>query len=325
MSGSREMPGTGVYESESVPRIRLWPTAARVWALPASVMPVAFGTVLAITIGEAPFDLALFLASLLGMALLHVGANMLNDVYDYRNGLDRQVNPASGAVVRQWITPRQGLAAAAICLAAGSLIGFYIVSRVGLSILCIGAVGVLGGILYTWGPWPLKYHAFGDLAVFLNFGVLGALGAWTVQTGSPSWVPAVWAVPMSLLVIAILHSNNWRDMGSDSDRRIRTVASCLGDAGSQTYQKVLLFGPFTIIAFLVLLTHVVDISPKMPATFLITLLAVPLAVRLARTGAQRHEPQQAQAFAALDGATAQLNLLFGLLCVAALGLHALIK
>jgi len=318
---------SGIYapERESVPWIKVCLTAGRAWSLPASTMPVAFGTVLAITIGGAAFDLPLFLLSFLGMALLQVGANMLNDVYDYRNGLDRQVNPASGAVVRGWITPRQALVGSAACIAIGSAIGFYIVSRVGIPILCLGAIGVLGGILYTWGPWPLKYHALGDLAVFLNFGVLGALGAWTVQTGHLSWVPAVWAVPMSLLVIAILHSNNWRDIGSDTDGRICTVAGCLGDAGSLAYQRVLLFAPFTIIVLLVLLTRVTPLSPKMPATFLITLLVVPLAVRLARTGSARHDPQKSQAFAAMDGATAQLNLIFGLLCVAALGLHALLR
>jgi 1,4-dihydroxy-2-naphthoate octaprenyltransferase len=217
----------GATNKDYVPWIRVCLTAGRAWSLPASTMSVAFGTVLAVTIGGAAFDLSLFLLSFLSMALLQVGANMLNDVYDYRNGLDRQVNPASGAVVRGWITPRQALVGSAACIAIGSVIGFYIVSRVGISILCLGAVGVLGGILYTWGPWPLKYHALGDLAVFLNFGVLGALGAWTVQTGHLSWVPAVWAVPMSLLVIAILHSNNWRDIGSDTDGKIRTVASCL--------------------------------------------------------------------------------------------------
>jgi 1,4-dihydroxy-2-naphthoate polyprenyltransferase len=300
-------------------------TAGRAWALPASTMSVAFGTVLAVTIGGAAFDLGLFLLAFVSMALLQVGANMLNDVYDYRNGLDTQVNPASGAVVRGWISPRRALAGAALCILIGSALGFYIVSRVGLSILGLGAVGVLCGILYTWGPWPLKYHALGDLAVFLNFGVLGALGAWTVQTGHLSWVPAVWAVPMSLLVIAILHSNNWRDIASDTGGKIRTVASCLGDARSHTYQRALLFGPFLIIAGLVLLTHVTALSPPMPWTFLITLLALPLALRLVRTGAGRHEPQKSQAFAALDGATAQLNLLFGLLCIAALGLHALMK
>ncbi len=320
-----EMDGGSKRDPNTVPWIRLCLTAGRVWALPASTMSVAFGTILALTIGGATFDFVLFLLSFVGMALLQVGANMLNDVYDYRNGIDTQVNPASGAVVRGWLTPRQALGGAAMCLLIGSAIGFYIVSRIGLPILVLGAIGVLGAILYTWGPWPLKYHALGDLAVFLNFGVLGALGAWTVQTGHLSWVPAVWAVPMSLLVIAILHSNNWRDICSDTDGRIRTVASFLGDAGSQTYQRVLLFAPFTIIALLVLLTHVTALAPRMPVTFLITLLALPLAIRLVRTGSRRHDPQKNQAFAALDGATAQLNLLFGLLCLAALGLHALLK
>jgi len=325
MSESTVVSGMQTRAKEPVSRMKLWVTAGRAWALPASITPVIFGTVLAITIGGASLDLPLFLAAFVGMALLQVGANLLNDVYDYRNGIDRQVYPASGAVVRAWITPRQGWHAAAACLAIGSLLGFYVVSQVGLSILCLGAIGVLGAVLYTWGPWPLKYHALGDLAVFLNFGFLGSLGAWTVQTGSLSWVPAAWAVPMSLLVIAILHSNNWRDIAYDSDGEISTVASCLGDARSQTYQRVLLFAPFIIIALLVLLTHVTPLAPRMPATFLVTLLALPLAIRLTRTGTRRHDPQSAEAFAGMDGATAQLNLLFGLLCVAALGLHALIK
>jgi 1,4-dihydroxy-2-naphthoate octaprenyltransferase len=325
MRESHENADTERHGNNAVPYIKVWLTAGRVWALPASTMSVAFGTLLAVTVGGAAFDFVLFLLSFVGMALLQVAANMLNDVYDYRNGIDTQVNPASGAVVRGWITPRQALVAAVMCLLIGSSFGFYIVSRIGLAILGLGAVGVLCAVLYTWGPWPLKYHALGDLAVFLNFGVLGSLGAWTVQTGHLSWVPAAWAVPMSLLVIAILHSNNWRDICSDTDGRISTVASCLGDTGSQTYQRVLLFAPFTIIALLVLLTHVTALSPRMPVTFLVTLLALPLAIRLVRTGARRHDPQKSQAFAALDGATAQLNLLFGLLCLVALGLHALMR
>jgi 1,4-dihydroxy-2-naphthoate octaprenyltransferase len=325
MRESHENADTERHGNNAVPYIKVWLTAGRVWALPASTMSVAFGTLLAVTVGGAAFDFVLFLLSFVGMALLQVAANMLNDVYDYRNGIDTQVNPASGAVVRGWITPRQALVAAVVCLLIGSSFGFYIVSRIGLAILGLGAVGVLCAVLYTWGPWPLKYHALGDLAVFLNFGVLGSLGAWTVQTGHLSWVPAAWAVPMSLLVIAILHSNNWRDICSDTDGRISTVANCLGDTGSQTYQRVLLFAPFTIIALLVLLTHVTALSPRMPVTFLVTLLALPLAIRLVRTGARRHDPQKSQAFAALDGATAQLNLLFGLLCLVALGLHALMR
>ena len=115
-------------------------------------------------------------------------------------------------------------------------------------------------------PLPLKFNALGDLAVFLNFGVLGSLGAWTVQTGTLSWVPVVWAVPMSLLVVAILHANNWRDIRSDTDGGIRTMASVLGDARSEAYYRFLLMAPFAILLVLMLLRWTSGLEPKMPLT-----------------------------------------------------------
>jgi 1,4-dihydroxy-2-naphthoate octaprenyltransferase len=304
--------------------IRKWWVAMRAFALPASTMPVIFGTVMAITIGGVPLNVLLFLAALFGMAILHTGANLMNDAYDYEKGIDRQVNPVSGSVVRGWVTPREALLAAWLFMATGLLIGFLVFLRVGMPILWIGLIGVTVGVLYTWGPLPLKYNGLGDLAVFLNFGVLGALGAWTVQTGSLSWVPAVWAIPMSLLVSAILHANNWRDMESDTRAGIRTMATILGDRRSAAYYAFLLLSPFVFVLLLILTPRAVGLNKEMPFTFLMTFLALPLALKLLRKGKNRHNPDHLQDFLSLDGATARLNLLFGLLCTAALGLDALI-
>ena len=146
----------------------------------------------------------------------------------------------SGAVVRGWITSSEALKGSALFLVVGALIGLYVVSRIGAPVLWIGLIGVSIGVLYTWGPIPLKFNALGDLAVFLNFGVLGALGAWTVQTGSLAWTPVIWAVPMSFLVVGILHANNWRDIKADSGGGIKTMASVLGDARSEGYYAFLL-------------------------------------------------------------------------------------
>ncbi|MFC2171866.1 1,4-dihydroxy-2-naphthoate octaprenyltransferase [Acidobacteriota bacterium] len=304
--------------------LKTWWVAVRPFALPASTMPVIFGTILAVTVGQAQFNLLLFLAAFIGMAVLHSGANLLNDIYDYRKGIDRHVNPVSGAVVRGWVSERQGLLAAWFLLTVGSLLGLFIVVTVGRPILWIGLSGVAIGILYTWGSWELKYNALGDLAVFLNFGILGALGAWTVQSGSLSWVPVVWAIPMSLLVAAILHANNWRDIRSDKEGGIHTMAGLFGDRGSIFYYAFLLFCPFAFVIVLICLSWLVDIEPRMPLTFLITLVALPLALKLMKKGLKRHNPDQPLDFVALDGETAKLNLLFGLLCSAALGLDALI-
>ena len=324
MNSQQQTSDKPVPEEQTPSWVRKWWTATRAFALPASTMSVIFGTVLGVTIGEARLNLPLFLAALVGMAVLHTGSNLLNDVYDFKRGIDRQVNTVSGSVVRGWITLREALFAGWVFLITGSLLGLYIFSQVGLPILWIGMAGVAIGVLYTWGPLPLKFNALGDLAVFLNFGILGTLGAWTVQTGTIFWVPAIWAVPMSLLVVGILHANNWRDIQNDTGRGIRTMASLLGDRSSEGYYAFLLFAPFALILLFISVFRMVGIDPKMPVTFLVTLLALPLALKLMKKGKRRHNPNNPQDFLALDGATAQLNLLFGVLCIAALGLHALI-
>lgn len=294
--------------------IQTWLTATRPFALPASVMPVIFGSIIAYTEADIHFHWLRFIASLLGMAFLHTGSNLMNDVYDYKKGVDQQVNPVSGAVVRGWLSPKQALKGAFIFIILGSLLGLWIVSQVGILIFYLGLIGLIIGILYTWGPFPLKFNALGDLAVFLNFGILGALGAWTVQTGTLSWIPVVWSIPMSLLVIGILHANNWRDMISDKEANIKTVAMLLGDSGSKSYFRFLLFGPFFVIMTIIVIEQSLQVRSPMPWTFLITVVAIPLAVSLDKRSELRKDPQNIQKFLALDGSVAQFNLQFGLLC-----------
>jgi 1,4-dihydroxy-2-naphthoate polyprenyltransferase len=302
---------------------RLWWIASRPYSLTASAMPVVFGTVLAVTLGGVPLHGLRFAAAFFGMLMLHVGANLVNDGVDYRRGFDRRVNPVSGAVVRGWITPRQAFAVAGVLFALGTVLLAVLAVIVGLPILWIGLAGIAIGLLYSAGPFALKYHAVGDLAVFLDFGILGALGAWTAQTGSLSWLPAVWAVPMSLLVIGILHANNWRDIEPDTTGGARTIASLLGDRLSAAYYGLLIFSPFVVVLALLGISRL-GIGPKMPFTFLITWLAFPLAVRLMRRSLARSTSPDPAQFRSLDGATGQLNLAFGLLCIAALVLAAIV-
>ena len=303
--------------------IKLWWIAARPYSLSASTMPVIFGTVMAVTIGGAEIQWLRFAAAFVGMLLLHLGANLMNDAVDFRRGVDTRVNPVSGAVVRGWITPSQAGLAAALLYLLGGAIGAWLVAEVGRPVLWIGLVGVAIGLLYSAGRFGLKYHALGDLAVFLDFGILGAAGAWTVQTGELSWIPAAWAIPMSLLVIGILHANNWRDVAADAAGGVKTIASLLGDRRSVHYYAFLLFAPFAIVLVLIGLSRLGGVGPRMPLTFLVTFLALPLAVKLMRRSLARKTSPNPLEFLALDGATGQLNLVFGLLSTAALGLHAL--
>jgi 1,4-dihydroxy-2-naphthoate octaprenyltransferase len=285
-------------------------------------MPVVFGTALAAVVGGARFSPLFFLWAILTMVALHSAANMLSDVFDFRRGLDRDVTPVSGAIVRGWLTDRQVFRGAAALFVLGTTSGLLIAWLTGRSLLIVGGIGLAVGVCYTL----LKAQALGDLAVFLNFGLLGAAGAWIVQTKVFSWLPVLWTVPMGLLVIAILHANNWRDISSDAEKRVTTLAGHLGDRGSFIYYGALLFAPFAIDIVLITLPRFTAVPLRpMPWTFLFVLLALPNALTLWGRATRRAAPRRPMDFIILDGATANHNLVFGLISTAAVVLEGFLK
>lgn len=310
------------WDMASPSTLKKWIIAGRPWSFPASTMPVVFGTALAVVAGGARFAPLRFLWALATMVVLHAAANMLSDVYDFRHGLDRDVTPVSGAVVRGWLSDRQAFRGAAALFALGSGSGLLIAAVTGRALFVVGGIGLIVGIFYTL----LKARALGDLAVFLDFGLLGAAGAWVVQTGSFSWLPIIWTVPMAMLVIAILHANNWRDIASDAERRVTTVAGHLGDRGSLIYYALLIFGPFLIDLGFIAGPRVAGgpLRP-MPLTFLLVLLALPNALKLWGRAVRRAAPRRPMDFIVLDGATANHNLVFGLLSTAAIVLEGFLR
>ena len=285
-------------------------------------MPVVFGTALAVVIGGARFSPLRFLWALVTMMILHSASNMLSDVFDFRRGLDRDVTPVSGAIVRGWLADRQVLRGATFLFALGIASGLLIARATGKSLFIVGGIGVAVGALYSL----LKARALGDLAVFLNFGLLGAAGAWVVQTKSFSWLPVLWTVPMALLVIAILHANNWRDILTDGEKHVTTVAAVLGDRGSYAYYGFLVFAPFVIdLAFISVPRLTGGQLRPLPLTFFAVLLALPSALRLWGRTVRRAAPRSPLDFVVLDGATAQHNLIFGLLSTAAAILEGIVR
>jgi 1,4-dihydroxy-2-naphthoate octaprenyltransferase len=131
---------------------------------------------------------------------------------------------------------------------------------------------------------------------------------------------------MALLVSAILHANNWRDIASDGARRVTTVAALFGDRGSLVYFGFLVFGPFVIDAALIAVPRAAG-GPfrPMPLTFLLVALALPSALRLWGRALRRAAPRRPLDFVILDGATASHNLVFGLLSTAAAILEGFLR
>jgi 1,4-dihydroxy-2-naphthoate octaprenyltransferase len=279
------------------------------------VIPILLGTLAAVRYHPAEFHALKFFAALSAMLLLHAGTNLISDGFDFLRGLDRVPHPASGAVVRGWLTPEAVVRGGLLCMTAGVLIGLGLVWSVGPVLLVIGGIGFCCALFYT----SLKYLGLGELAVFVNFALLGAAGAWTVQTGRFSWLPLIWAVPNGLLITAILHANNWRDREIDQKKKVHTLAGGLGDRGSFIYYGLLLFSPFVLVPIFCLLPVC---GHTLPWSALTVLAALFPAGRLWRKARLRAVPQASLDFKTLDAATAQLNIIFGLLYLAGIALQS---
>ena len=105
--------------------------AIRPFALPASTMPVIFGSAAAVVIGGVRFNMLLFILAFFAMVILHSGANLLSDVNDYRKGLDRKPTPVSGAIVRGYITPKTGFIGSIVLITFGWSLAMIVIFIVG--------------------------------------------------------------------------------------------------------------------------------------------------------------------------------------------------
>ena len=287
---------------------KIWLTAVRPFAYTASVTSVLLGTAIAFYTG-ASIHWMRFILTLIGVVCFHTSANLLNDRFDFERGLDQQVLPMSGAVVRGWLTPIQVTRAAAGLLIVGTLIGLVLFHQTGWPVLALGVLGTLLVLGYTRSGICLKYAALGDLTIFLAFGALPVFGTFWVQTMTFHVLPIIWSLPLVAYTVAILHANNWHDLESDPQKGCRTVASLFGDRGSAVYYRLLILGPLVWILVAVLLGLIVRQINLGPYSLALCLLILPKAIHLSRINRHR-APEK---FMMLDGLTARIQMAFGLL------------
>ena len=144
-----------------------------------SIISGSAGTALAALYG--PIHWGYFVLTILGITLLHAGANVINDYFDYRNRIDTEEVPGSYAtearvLVQKKLKPSQVLLIGLVLCGLSLPIGIYLTLVRGLPVFILGFVGFLTGLFYTARPIALKYIALGEPAVFLMFGPLMVTG-----------------------------------------------------------------------------------------------------------------------------------------------------
>jgi 1,4-dihydroxy-2-naphthoate octaprenyltransferase len=211
----------------------------------------------------------------LGSALLmQVITNLQNDVgYTVRGGDSSGTRTGlPRATANGWLSVRRVRAGIVLAAAVAVALGLTLVAYRGWPVLAIGSASLIAALAYMGGPRPIAYTPFGELTVFLFFGIVAVIGSDWVLTGSVGAVSAMASVAIGGLAAAALAVNNHRDIAHDRLVGRRTFAVTFGESGSRRLYTALLFGPFMLVPVMAWWAH----SPAL----LLPLLLLPAAVQL---------------------------------------------
>ena len=246
-----------------------WIAGARPKTLPAAISPVIVGTAFA---GYSAIPLNALLALVVAVAL-QVGVNYANDYSDGIKGTDfERIGPmrlvGSGAATADAVKR-----AAIIAFAIAAISGLILAARTSWFLILIGALAIAAAWTYTGGPKPYGYSGFGEVSVFLFFGLVATLGTYFVQVGSLSREVFLASISMGSLACAILILNNLRDLAQDEKSGKRTLAVILGDRGIRNLYRWSIFTPLALSVVLSFFS----------LYYFLALVTLPSAGRLVRT------------------------------------------
>lgn len=301
-------------------RLTIWWEGIRPGYLPLSLLPVILGSVTAWTQSISPrtplgeFHFLRFAITLVVVLLLQIGANLVNDYYDYLSGIDISNSLGPGGLVQQGLVkPARVLSYGLAALALGALSGAYVAILGGWLLIVFGLLGVPAAYFYSGPRRGLSSRALGELVSFCIFGPLLTLGAYMVQIGHLDRLVFIYSISLGLLATAFIHLNNMRDAESDAQAGKHTLASLLGLRMSRTLYLIMVLGAYLPIVTLALPRH----APHLLLLVLWTLPGLVIAV----TGAVRADSPASLHIVMRQ--TLKLEVLFTLMLIVALVITAI--
>lgn len=280
--------------------ISTWAAQIRGPFLALSVMLVLIGGGAAHQAGA--FEGLSFALCMVGVLLAHVAVNLLNEHSDHRTQIDQHTRPTpfsggSGSLQSGRTSPRAVLAVAYSALAVAVTIGLFLAWRSSWHLMLLVLAGGLTTIFYTS---HLSRWMLGEVTAGLCLGTFVVLGTFFAQTGTLT-PEVIWlSIPPGILTTLLLLLNEFPDVEADRQGGRRHLVIVLGRRRAAILYVAALAATYALLVVGTLLG-------MMPATVLLALLTLPLAVKAAR-GALKHNADHE---ALIPGLGANVGLVLG--------------
>lgn len=241
-------------------KISAWMHAFRLRTLPLAMSSTILGSFVAAA--ERKFSWRVFILASATTVLLQILSNIANDYGDFKNGKDNEDRIGPLRMVQSGqITPRQMLLAIAIVITLTLISGISLIFSgttgqgdiVKLLFLILGIGAIIAAVKYTVGKNPYGYKGFGDIFVFIFFGLIGVLGTFYLHTHYFKPDLILPAASIGFLSMGVLNLNNMRDYQSDKKAMKRTLVVIMGSENAKFYHLGLIGGAIgTIIVYTLL-------------------------------------------------------------------------
>lgn len=186
---------------------------------------------------------------LITAVLLQILSNLANDLGDHQHGTDNgaRVGPTR-SVQSGAISPKAMRTAMVICAVLAFCSGLELITASFQytaqmwMLLAIGLLAIAAAVKYTFGANPYGYSGFGDISVFLFFGIVGVCGSYFLQSRGLETIVFLPAIAFGLLSTGVLNVNNMRDIHNDEASGKRTLVVRMGSSNAKVYHTALVAG-----------------------------------------------------------------------------------
>lgn len=218
----------------------------RLRTLPLSVSGVILGSCFAA--GNLGLNIPVFILAICTTLSLQILANLANELGDALKGTDlkNETRPQYG-LQQGVISVREMECCIWLFVVLSAIFGgillwvsFDTMSKAFFLFLLLGGLSIIAAITYTLGKKAYGYHGFGDLFVFVFFGLVSVMGSYYLQHHQFEWTLFMPASAIGLLVVSVLNINNIRDITNDSASGKRTFVVLIGERNAKIYQCVLI-------------------------------------------------------------------------------------
>lgn len=225
----------------------LWISTMRLRTLPLSVSGIILASCLAEYNGYFKWDI--FFLAILTTLSFQILSNLANDYGDGVKGTDNseRIGPER-AIQSGKITPDELFNAIRINVLISIGLAFLLIfSAFGvkhffltLLFFLLGIASVIAAVRYTIGNNAYGYRGFGDVFVFLFFGLISVIGCYVLYAKTMDHVVILPALTIGLLSVGVLNLNNMRDRISDANSNKITLAVKFGQTNVKTYHILLI-------------------------------------------------------------------------------------